>query len=437
MKAVLQNVPFRRFILGRLITNAGDSLYLLGTMWLVHELSGSQLYTGIAGFLVFIPGALQFLWGPLADRWPVKRVLVGTQVVQGGLIALIPLAEVVGLLNIPLILVIVPVAGLVGQLLYPAQNQAMPQIVDEEELASANSLLSLTYEGVDAVFTAMGGVLLAVLGTFTLFVIDVVSFAAVALIFASIPLNAFDSDTAPDSDTSTENGTDGATEPGKPRREMADEYLADLHEGVRYLAGSVLGMMTVGVALINFAYGGVLALLPVFADVRGGAGLYGLLWGAFAAGRLVGAVLGPRFKERQFSTVAIVGYSLGAAVWSVGVLVDWMPLTVAAFCLAMIPMGIMNVLIFTFLQTHVPEPMIGRVSSTAGSITAVALPLGSLLGGVLNDVIVINVITLMMGVAVFRIITVVMWIVHPKLRRLPSIKDTDPELHGLRNPDIE
>lgn len=50
-RTLFQNADFRRLFLGRLVTNAGDSLYAVAAMWLVYSLSGSTLYTGIDGEL--------------------------------------------------------------------------------------------------------------------------------------------------------------------------------------------------------------------------------------------------------------------------------------------------------------------------------------------------------------------------------------------------
>ena len=40
-RRLLRNPDFRRLLLGRLVTNAGDSLYAVAAMWLVYTLSGS------------------------------------------------------------------------------------------------------------------------------------------------------------------------------------------------------------------------------------------------------------------------------------------------------------------------------------------------------------------------------------------------------------
>ena len=58
----------------------------------MYSLSGSTLLTGVAGFLSRAPGALRLFLGPLVDRSPLGRLLVGTELAGMALVAVIPLA---------------------------------------------------------------------------------------------------------------------------------------------------------------------------------------------------------------------------------------------------------------------------------------------------------------------------------------------------------
>ncbi len=70
------NWDFLRLLIGRFVTNAGDSLYTIAGTWLVYDLTGSSFYTGLAGALLLLPPGLQFMAGPLVDRWSLTRILV-------------------------------------------------------------------------------------------------------------------------------------------------------------------------------------------------------------------------------------------------------------------------------------------------------------------------------------------------------------------------
>jgi MFS family permease len=87
-----RNRDFRRFFAGQFVTNAGDSLYTVAVLWLVFELSGSTVLTGIANALLLLPWLLQILAGPVVDRLPLTPVLVGSQVLQGFVVLVLPLA---------------------------------------------------------------------------------------------------------------------------------------------------------------------------------------------------------------------------------------------------------------------------------------------------------------------------------------------------------
>lgn len=52
---ILKNRNFLLLFVGRILTNIGDSLYAVAAMWLVYDLGGSTLYTGLAGFLSILP----------------------------------------------------------------------------------------------------------------------------------------------------------------------------------------------------------------------------------------------------------------------------------------------------------------------------------------------------------------------------------------------
>jgi MFS family permease len=395
------NHAFMRLLAGRLVTNAGDSLYYIAAMWLVFELTGSPLYTGLAGFAVRAPSALSFLTGPLVDRWSLRRVLVGTQLVNGLLVLAVPVAAVTGHLSVWVILGLLPVVTFVNQFVYPAQNAALPRLVDEADLARANSLLSASYQGADMVFNAASGVLIAFVGAVTLFFVDSVTFGVALVLFAGVsvigvvedddatsPEGVFESggeaaqtdgDVAVDVDErveTTDGGETTANETG-----AVDGYLADLHDGFAYVRGSLLVVLLSGVVVANFTAGAMMGVLPAFASTVGGADAYGVLMAAYAGGTLGGTLLAARLEEWPLGQFVIVSF-VGSGVLLIGALaLSWFPVTVALFFLTFVPVGAFNILFFTLLQTAVEDDILGRVSSVVTSAATAAIPVGSAVGG--------------------------------------------------------
>jgi MFS family permease len=299
MGTVFRNTTFRRLFFGRLVTNAGDSLYYIAAMWLVHDLGGSAFYTGLAGFLTLTPQALQFLAGPFVDRWDLRRLLVGTQVLQGALVLVIPLASMTGWLSVMVVLVVMPVVSMLNQFVYPAQNAALPRIVSNENLVDANSAFSFAYQGTDTAFSSFGGILIALVGAVSLYLIDAVTFAATALIFAATRIQAVE---------------EGEEETERVASVFSD-YAGKLHEGVAYVRGTILTLILAGWVVVNFTIGATIAVLPAFADLRGGAETYGFLLATMTAGLLIGALGASQLKQISLGRLTVIGFAISGLAW--------------------------------------------------------------------------------------------------------------------------
>nr|WP_303647874.1 MFS transporter [Haloarchaeobius amylolyticus] len=434
-----RNRDFRRFFAGQFVTNAGDSLYTVAVLWLVFELSQSTVLTGLANSILLLPWLLQILAGPIVDRLPVKPVLVGSQVLQGVVVLALPLAAAMGHLTVGVLLAVVPILTLATLLMSPMQTTILPRIVEEGQLSRANSALATVTLGLDMVFDALGGAFIAVFGVTTLFLFDSVTFAVASLLFAGIAIPAAEYDSSAD-----EVGTVGCTEePAEGRAEATDggselpdddeeslravfdSYVDDLREGIEVLRGTVFVELVLTTAVANFAVGVTLAILPAFGGSLGGPALYGLLLGALGIGRLVGSLVAPYVESVPYGYLLLVGHGFGACSWLAAVYAPSPALTVLLFGLAWVPAGMSGVLTATLNQTVFPADMLARVSSTKGTASGATLPLGSLLGGVVGEVLGT---TTTMGLTAFGFgFTALYVLVRPRLRGLPSVAEAEPE----------
>ena len=414
MRQLFRNRDFTLLFLGRLVTNAGDSLYAVSAMWLVYSLTGSTFYTGVAGFLTLGMQALQAFVGPLVDRWPLRRTLVWTQAVQAVLVLTVPVAHVTGHLSVWLVLAVMPLLSLLNQFVYPAGTAALPRIVDEEELTAANSLFATTYQGSELVFNALAGVLVTAVGAVTLFAVDSVTFAVAVALFAGLRVPPADRDAATDQ-------TPAAAAPAS--------YLTDLREGFAFVRGSrlvwILGASVVANGLLGMAW----PVLPAYADLRGDASLYGYLLAALAGGALFGTIVAPRFQHVHFGRLSLVAYSLSAVAWLGAVAAESVPATVALFALAFVPLGVTNTVVTTLLQRLVPESMLGRVVAALGSAGTAVVPFGGFLGGALGEVYGPVAVLYAGGVGFAWIVLYVACV--PALRRMPAVTAVDPERDRL------
>jgi MFS family permease len=416
MSSLRSNRSFLRLFVGRLTTNAGDSLYYVAAMWLVWELTHDPFYTGIAGFLTQAPNAAQFLVGPLVDRWQLRRVLVAAQATQAVLVLAVPLAAFTGHLSPWVVLAVMPLLAAVDQFTSPAQTAALPLVVDDEELTTANSLYATTSRAADTVFNALSGVLVAAVGAVALYLVDAVTFLAATLLFLGLRL---------DDETDDPTGADDT----ESTVSAFEQYRRELAVGSSYLRGSVLVVVVVGAMAVNFTGAATMAVLPAFAASFDGASSYGLLAAALSVGTLVGTAGVSLVDDVPYGSLGPACLVASGVTFAGVALVDWFPATLGLLALAMLPMGVFNVLFQSLLQSGVDDELLGRVSSLVGSGTAVTMPLGSLAGGAVAGWLSPAGLILVQACAVS--VLGVAFGLHSRFRALPPVGEVDETVLDL------
>ncbi|MEK4540465.1 MFS transporter [Bacillus sp. FSL R5-0585] len=406
---ILKNRNFLLLFLGRIFTNIGDSLYYVAAMWLVYKLSGNPFYSGLAGFLTLLPSALQFLTGPFVDRWSIKNTLVITQVLQCILILIIPITHYFDLLTVHLLLIIMPIVAFIEQFAYPAQSKALPLLLHKTQLLKGNSLFSFAYQGIDLICTTLSGILVALFGAITLYVIDSFTFAITALLFFSLKMPK-----------QTETNTSLSTK----------QYFTDLKEGFSIVFRSLMGVFLIGSVVANFSIGMTMAILPSFADSLGGVKSYGFFLAAISAGSLIGALFSSWVGKRNVGRVSIISFATGAIFWFLSTIVPFQWLSIFLFGLAWIPIGATNILFATISQIVIPNQYIGRINSVMRSMGTIAMPFGSLIGGYAANVFSSQLIFALASIGILFISLV--WLLHPKLRALPKADEITADTFELQ-----
>ncbi|MGY2614093.1 MFS transporter [Bacillus pretiosus] len=406
---ILKNRNFLLLFLGRIFTNIGDSLYYVAAMWLVYELSGNPFYSGLAGFLTLLPSALQFLTGPFVDRWSIKNTLVITQVLQCMLILIIPITHYFDLLTVQLLLIIMPIVAFIEQFAYPAQSKALPLLLHKTQLLKGNSLFSFAYQGIDLICTTLSGILVALLGAITLYVIDSITFAITALLFFSLKMPK-------QAETNTSLST--------------KQYFSDLKEGFSIVFRSLMGVFLIGSVVANFSIGMTMAILPSYADSVGGVKSYGFFLAAISAGSLIGALFSSWVGKRNVGRVSIISFATGAIFWFLSTIVPFQWLSILLFGLAWVPIGATNILFATISQIAIPNQYLGRINSVMRSMGTIAMPFGSLIGGYTANVFSSQLIFALASIGILFISLV--WLLHPKLRALPKADEITADTFGVR-----
>ncbi|NMO95774.1 MFS transporter [Paenibacillus lemnae] len=411
---IFKNRNFLLLFSGRILTNIGDSLYAVAAMWLVYDLGGSTLYSGLAGFLSIIPRVIQLLTGPVIDRVPLRGMLVVTQLLQALLLLTVPAAYYLDMLTVGLVLVITPILTTLNMWIYPAQMAALPKILTRDQLTQGNSLFTVAYQGIDIACNAISGGLIILLGAVSLYFWNAAGFFVGALLFTqlSITSSVLNSDN---------NVTKTSIKAGSEKRTRL--YFNEIKEGLAFLLATPLARIQVGMIVINAAGGATFTLLPAFGESLGGAGMYGMMLMAQAAGSLLGAMLTPYLKLERIPIGLMFGTSfiLSGAAWGASMFAPFNWMILMMYGLAWIPGGVTNVMVNTVLQKAVPQKKLGTVFAAASAISGIAMPAGSLLGGALGTI--ASSFYIIAGCGFTVLIVGVYWMLNPVTKGLPSSRD--------------
>ncbi|MFQ6613856.1 MAG: MFS transporter [Fidelibacterota bacterium] len=161
------------------ITATGDAMYQIALVWLILDLTGSSVVTGLVAMSAYLPALLFGLWaGVFSDRYPRMTVMMISQVSQALTVTVIPVLIWYGWSHALLIGGLAFLRASFGTLFPPALNAFVPQIVTGKRLVKANSVLSTSSQLAYLIGPALAGSLLKFISLTWLFVFDGVSFLA-------------------------------------------------------------------------------------------------------------------------------------------------------------------------------------------------------------------------------------------------------------------
>jgi MFS family permease len=357
-RAVLARRDYRLLLASFTTSRVGDLLYLVALTAYVFEQTGSAGWVSAAALSRFIPyTVLSPFAGVIADRHERRLVMAAGDAVQ--LAVMVALTVVVALSGPALLVVVLSAVSAAAATLYQAAASAMvASTVPEDELASANSLVS-TVDEISFVAGPAAGALLLLLGDPAIaFGVNAATFAVSAAFILSIRTRS-----RPAGRTA---GTRAATE---------------LREGVSTLLGNRTVLVLVGCLVAGtVVYGAELVVLVlVSSDLLGtGSGGLGYLLAASGAGGVLGATLSPRLARlrRPRAVIALLVLLTGIPLATLAVVRE----PVVAYAVLLVEglaIVALDNLVETAMQRGVPGDVLGRVTGLTLSLTAVGTAAGT------------------------------------------------------------
>ncbi len=370
IELVRRNRSFRYLWLGQVVSQMGDWFDTIALYTIILSLTGSGRNVGLLMVARFVPSfAFGSISGVLADRFSRRAIMIVSDLLRAVIVLGFLFVRRADQLWIIYVITVLQLAF--STFFEPAKTAAIPSIVDDRELLSANAITSVTWSAMLTLGAAIGGVVTGLFGTNVAFMLDSASFLASAAFIARIRF------------------------PRRPRREKAKVTIGkalgitDTVEGASYVKHRprVLALL-----LVKPAWGlggGILTLLAVFGEKvfpvgRSAATGIGVLFAARGIGTAIGPIVARRIagegRERMQASIGIAFLIGGLFYVAFG--------SATSFLFALLVLGIAHTggsILWVFstvlLQRGVEDQFRGRVFAAELALLTLAMAASNYLTG--------------------------------------------------------
>ena len=366
--SIFRHSGYRHYWIGRQLVSGQRQMVAVAIGWQIYDLARETRSIEESAFLLGLVGLAQFLpvlllslvGGQAADRIDRKLILLVSNLVRLGVLGgLIASSYAPSAIAIPSIFAAATAMGCVNAFTPAASNSLYPRLVPRSDLPLAIAWNSLGYQTAAIVGPAAGG-FLYVGGPQTVY--------GTGAVMAVIALFCFWRMQTP------------THEPNKNARS-----LSMIIEGLRYVRDNKVVLGAISLDLVVVFFGGVTALLPVFARdiLHVGPTELGWLRAAPAFGAvIVAAFFAARPLTRHVGTwmliaiaiygVALLGFAVSTVFW----------LSMAALAITGAADMVSVFVRQSLIQLATPDAMRGRVSSVSFIFISGSNELGEFESGV-------------------------------------------------------
>ncbi|GAA2581104.1 MFS transporter [Actinomadura fulvescens] len=360
----LRHYNYRLWAISDMVSITGTWMQALALNWLILSITHSATSVGLGLVLNAAPALLLGpLAGALADRLPVRRLVLAAQVAQAGLAVLLAFLAAGDVTSTGGLYAISLASGVVGAFSGPALGRFGAEVVGPDDLSNALALGSVINSAGRILGMSLAGALIPLLGVSGVFVANAASFFAVIaaiLVMRRSEMHAI------------------------PAAADSERGIAD---GLRYVLRTPWLLVTFALAFMMGSLGRnyqVTMAAMSEGPLDAGAGGYGVLSVAFAVGTVLGGLYAAARARLSLRLLLIV-----AVACSVGQLFAGVTPGLVAFAILMVPVAAGAVVIDTTVSTRAqldsPSHLRGRVIAAQGMVGAAAGAAGPPALGALSD----------------------------------------------------
>jgi predicted MFS family arabinose efflux permease len=359
----LREPQFRLLFSGQVISLAGSAMAPIALAFAVLGI-GSPSDLGLVLASSWIPQIVFILVGGVwADRLPRHLVMTAANLLSGAAQAGVAVLLLLHVTQLWQLIALQVVRGIAISFFFPASQGVVPHIVEPDHLQQANALLRLSQNGTSIIGAAVGGGLVAAIGSGWAIAFDAATFFASAAVLARMRL------------------------PLSERAERAG-FIRELAEGWKeFRSRTWLWLIVVAAGVGNMVWvGGQAVLGPVVArSSLGGAAGWGIVVAAEAVGLVGAGVVALRWRPKRLLVWGVIGLLAGPPF--LASLAAPLPLAAVALVAVASGFGIefFSVYWVTALQQHIADEVLARVNSYDALGSFVFIPIGLTLAGPVAD----------------------------------------------------
>jgi MFS family permease len=405
--AALRHGGFLLYTIGGFISNSGSQMRIVAVQWeiIIRESSLSQqaLYLGYVGLALVLPVILFALpAGAAADRHS-RRWLIA--IAQLGLAACgVGLAWASWVkAPMPILYILLFGTGTFRALGWPASSAIVPGLVPDRVFSNAATWRSNTYQLASTLGPLAGGFLLAVWNPVVVFLLD----AASSVVLAACML---------------------FVKPRAQHRVIEPRSLRSLMQGIHFLRRQPIILSTMTLDMVAVLFGGVVALLPIFANEVFNIGSSGLGWmrampaiGSIAMGVIL-AIRPPIQHGGRTILLTVAAFGIATIVFGLS---KSLAVSLTALFILGAADNVSVVIRQTVLQLMTPDSMRGRVTAVSVIFIGSSNELGEFESGIAAHLLGL-VPSVVFGGAMSLLAVPVVAIAFPQLLRLGSLEHLQP-----------
>lgn len=397
------NREFRFLWLGQVVSQMGDWFDTIAVYTLALHLTGSSRSVALIMVARFLPSVVMGpLSGVIADRFSRRSIMIAADLLRAIVVLGFLLVRRPDQMWLVYVLTVLQLAF--SAFFEPAKTAAIPSIVSDRELVSANAIASVTWSAMLTIGAAIGGFVAGSFGTNVAFILDSLTFVASALLIACVRF------------------------PKRPARAKARLTVGkalgvtDTLEGARYVKDRSRVFAYLMVKPAWGLGGGILTLLAVFGErvfpIGGKAATgIGVLFTARGIGTAVGPIVARRWAgetRKQMQTAIGIAFLIGGAFYiAFGVSRNFL-LALLFLAIAHTGGSILWVFSTVLLQREVEDQFRGRVFAAELALLTLTMAASNYLVGELMDRFGFSPRIVTAGVGAFFLLPGLIWFVTEK-----------------------